>query len=279
MPGNGETFKSRYPYLELQSGEIALLDDSGAGHISPRSLVAAQKKVARLQGCHIIESVVCGTETTSNGIHVVKTETKGEIKAKRLLVATGGFINKKNLDVLKPLLVKCYKETVVLLHLPEDEVQRLRSMPSMISIRETSEEEIGAYILPPVKYPDGKYYLKFGKSHNPCGGDELKTLEELRQWYLSDGDKEMEKTHVKFVSELIPGLKYIGMKKHTCATCKTPSGLPYIDRVTPTVTVAVAGNGKGAKFSDEVGRIAAHLCLAGKWDSEVSQGLFEAVFQ
>ncbi|GBO35847.1 hypothetical protein AVEN_10320-1 [Araneus ventricosus] len=76
-----------------------------------------------------------------------------------------------------------------------------------------------------------------------------------------------------------PGLKYIGMKKHTCAFCISPSGLPYIDRVSPTVTVAVAGNGKGAKFSDEVGRIAAHLCLTGRWDSELSQGLFEAAFQ
>ncbi|GBN25842.1 hypothetical protein AVEN_58855-1 [Araneus ventricosus] len=204
MAGIGETFKSRYPYLKLKSDEFVLLDDNGGGHISPRNFVAAQKKVARLQGCHIIEAVVCGTETLSDGIHVVKTETKGEIKAKRLLIATGGFVNMKNLDVLKPLLVRCFKDTVVLLKIPEDEVQRLSSMPSMISLRDTNEGQIGAYILPPIKYPDGQYYLKFGRSHHREDKDELKTLEEIREWYLSDGDKEMEEPYVKFVSELIP---------------------------------------------------------------------------
>ncbi|KFM83517.1 hypothetical protein X975_07038, partial [Stegodyphus mimosarum] len=64
----------------------------------------------------------------------------------------------------------------------------------------------------------------------------------------------------------------------TCVTCDSPSGLPYIDRVTPTVTVAVVGNGKGAKFSDEVGRIAAHLSVTGKWDSELMQSQFKAIF-
>ncbi|GBN36283.1 hypothetical protein AVEN_131414-1 [Araneus ventricosus] len=61
----------RYPYLKLKSDEFVLLDDNGGGHISPRNFVAAQKKVARLQGCHIIEDVVCGTQTLSDGIHVV----------------------------------------------------------------------------------------------------------------------------------------------------------------------------------------------------------------
>lgn len=47
----------RYPYLKLKNDEIALLDDNGAGHIDPRSLVAAQKKIAKAQGCDIIESI------------------------------------------------------------------------------------------------------------------------------------------------------------------------------------------------------------------------------
>ncbi|KAF8795754.1 Monomeric sarcosine oxidase like protein [Argiope bruennichi] len=275
MEGNEETFKRRYPYLKLESDEVALLDDAVGGHISPRNLVAAQKRVAHLQGCHIIESVVCGMETQSDGIHVVETESKGEIKAKRLLIATGGFVNLKNMSVLKPLVVKRLKETVVLFKLPEDEVQRLSSMPSMISVRDNNN---GAYILPPIKYPDGQYYLKFGKLRAQEDDDELKTLEELREWYLSDGDSEIE-TYIQFIIDLIPGLNFNSLSRRTCVTCNTPSGLPYIDRVSPTVTVAVAGNGKGAKFSDEVGRIAAHFSLTGKWDSELSQGLFEATYQ
>lgn len=65
----------------------------------------------------------------------------------------------------------------------------------------------------------------------------------------------------------------------TCVTCYNKSGQPYIDRVSPTVTVAVVGNGEGAKYSDEIGRIAAALSLTGKWESELPKSHFQAIYQ
>ncbi|GIY56709.1 hypothetical protein CDAR_184311 [Caerostris darwini] len=259
--------------------EQILFDDNGGGHISPRNLVVAQKKVARMQGCHIVDSVACSTETLENGIHVVSTESNEVICAKRLLIATGAFVNMKNLSVLKPLKVTRCKETVVYLKLEKEEAQRLSAMPSIIYAKENNGTGIGAYILPPIKYPDGEYYIKIGDSPFVRDDVELKTLEELRKWYLSEGNEKMVKTHVKLLTELIPGLKYTDIHRRTCATCETPSGLPYIERVSPTVTVAIAGNGKGAKFSDEVGRIAAELSITGKWNSELSPNLFQAIFE
>lgn len=64
-----------------------------------------------------------------------------------------------------------------------------------------------------------------------------------------------------------------------CVTCETPTGLPYIDKVTPTVTLAVAGNGWGATTAEEIGRLAAYLSLTGSWDSEIPKALFEIVIK
>lgn len=45
------------------------------------------------------------------------------------------------------------------------------------------------------------------------------------------------------------------------------------------MTVAAVANGRGAKFSDEVGRIAATLSLTGKWDSELPKGNFQVIYE
>jgi len=46
----------------------------------------------------------------------------------------------------------------------------------------------------------------------------------------------------------------------------TPSDNPYIDLIDDgRMVVALGGNGRAAKSSDEIGRIAADLLLAGAW--------------
>ena len=75
------------------------------------------------------------------------------------------------------------------------------------------------------------------------------------------------------------GLNYEGINKMTCVTSHNTSGQPYIDRVSPTVTVGVVGNGRGAQYSDEVGRIAAVLSLTGKWESELPKSHFRVMYQ
>lgn len=76
-----------------------------------------------------------------------------------------------------------------------------------------------------------------------------------------------------------PDLIFEDVSSMTCVTSYSPSGQPYIDRITPTITVAAVGNGKGAKLSDEIGRIGAMLSITGRWDSELPKSHFEAIFQ
>ena len=40
-------------------------------------------------------------------------------------------------------------------------------------------------------------------------------------------------------------------------TAHTPSGYPYVDMVTSSIGVVIAGNGRGARAADELGHIAA----------------------
>ena len=44
---------------------------------------------------------------------------------------------------------------------------------------------------------------------------------------------------------------------------------PFIDEVSPGAFVAVGGCGRGAKCSDEIGRIAADLAVDGAWTTKV----------
>ncbi|KAG8182835.1 hypothetical protein JTE90_000442 [Oedothorax gibbosus] len=265
--------RTKYPYLRMKNDECAILDENGAGYISPRKLVIAQKKVAKSQGCDVIENEV--KEIISHSIHEVKTVSKGTIHAKKILIATGAFTGFIHVDDLKPIALERLRRTVALLHISKEEAEKLRSMPSVIR---HDERLVGAYILPPIKYPDGEYYIKFGPS-GKLKNEEINSLEEMKEWYLLNGNEDLLKTHLKFVTELFPKIKLSNVETMSCACCYSLSGLPYIDKISPTVTVACAGNGKGAKFSDEVGRIAAKLSLTGEWDSEIPKEKFKVIFQ
>lgn len=272
-----DIFQKRFPYIKLTGDDdLPLLDDFGAGHISPRNVVAAQKKVAKNQGCDIISEVVSEVKPLVKGIHEIITECGRILKAKRILICTGAFTNLKKFPMPK-LKMKMKKETVGFFKLPLKEAQRLSAMPSIIY--NNSEENFDAYILPPIQYPDGNFYLKIGQSNFGDKDNYVSTLEEIKEWYLSKGNLKEVKTLEKFLTNFLRGLNFANVTNMTCVTSYSPSGQPYIDRVSPTVTVTAVGNGKGAKFSDEVGRIAATLSLTGRWDSELSKSHFKAVFE
>lgn len=60
-------------------------------------------------------------------------------------------------------------------------------------------------------------------------------------------------------------LKPVSTHCDKCVTSNTPSRRPYIDLLTPSLGVALGGNGYAAKSSDEIGRLAADLLVTGTW--------------
>ncbi|CAL1281696.1 unnamed protein product [Larinioides sclopetarius] len=276
---DGDVFKKRFPYLQMSDCDCRILDDNGAGYVSARRLVEAQKKVARLQGCEMIEDIVREVKDLREGVHQVITEKNGIIRAQRVLISAGAFTNYISLQPIGKVKMVVNQETVAMLRLSEKESEILRSMPTItyMKIKDDFPNLLnGVYILPPMQYPDGHYYLKAGR--NGINSTEP-NLKEVNEWYNSHGDLEIVNQLSCLLRQLLPNTNFEAVSSKTCLTCHNETGLPYIDRVTPTVTVAVVGNGVGAMTSDEVGRIAAELSLNGKWDSELPKNLFEAVLE
>ncbi|GFV43357.1 monomeric sarcosine oxidase [Trichonephila clavipes] len=276
----GNRLKNRFPFLKLDPQDYALFDDDRAGYINCRKIVEAEKKIAEMQGCYIIDDIVEEVKDNINGIHKITTKNKGIIQAKRVLFCTGAFTLFKRFHPIKRLKMMVNKETVVFLRIPVHETKRLSSMPTLLMYRDglAGLPSKGAYILPPIKYPDGHWYLKIGYL-GQLDDTELSTLEESRQWYNSDGCPLVTRHYSRFLIDILPGLLVDEVSSKTCISCDSPTDLPYIDRITPTVAVAVVGNGRGATMCDEVGRLAAELCLTGKWDSELPKKPFEAIFK
>ncbi|MEM6897951.1 MAG: FAD-dependent oxidoreductase, partial [Pseudomonadota bacterium] len=135
-----------------------------AGHISPRRLVAAQQAAALKAGAARLEETVTavseGEVTTDHGTH----------QFDQVLWAAGGF-GAPHLDL--PLKVQA--RTVVFFEIADE-------MPEMPTLILEDGKLINIYLLPPIRYPDGRVYLKIG------GGPmdrQLRTEAEMRAWYHS----------------------------------------------------------------------------------------------
>ncbi len=77
-----------------------------------------------------------------------------------MLLAPGSFINFLNL-LRKKLALKVKSETTIWVKVNEEEARRLSSLPPLLyKIDEPEIQDI--YLIRPLKYPDGNYYLKMG---------------------------------------------------------------------------------------------------------------------
>jgi sarcosine oxidase len=254
--------RERFPYLAVGDDDDGLVETGTAGHVSPRSMVAAQTKLAEVAGATIVRAAVTAIRPTSTGVEI-ETDAGDRVVAERVLVAAGGFTSACGLSPTD-LGLTVFGRTVVLARIEGDVADELAGMPTLI------HGSSGAYILPPIRYPDGHAYLKIG-----IGTDadvRLSSLADLQAWFTGDGSERNRREFTSFITDLIPPLeRCTDWHTATCVVTQTRSGLPVIDTVGDSgrVVVAVGGNGKGAKGADEWGRIAAGLVVDGRWDAEV----------
>jgi sarcosine oxidase len=118
------------------------------------------------------------------------------------------------------------------------------------------------YILPPIRYPDGRFYLKMGA--NTILDQFVETAGEINAWYRTGSSDAMLAEMRQTVLDIFPGLTAESWHTHRCVITRTAHGRPYIDEVVSgRLYVAVGGNGQGAKAADEIGRLAARLVAEG----------------
>lgn len=239
----------RMPYLDIKSGERALLEPPPAGYVNPRALVRAQIKCIKSNSGHVINQMVSKVEEMPEGVRII-TSTGENYSANNVLLATS--IHTNNL-IDSPLDLTINGALIVFAKLSDSLIESLSDMPS-ISHRPASG--INSYLLPPVTYPNGATYIKIGLSNSTRT---LREDKEVREWFRAGSDPNEEQIAKDAMTGLIPSLKNQPMHFETCATTHTASGYPYIGKISNRINVCVGGNGYGAKSSDEIGRLGASV--------------------
>ena len=131
---------------------------------------------------------------------------------------------------------------------------RLAGMPSLV-LRLSGGRD--PYLLPPIRYPDGKTYLKIGG--DPV--DRVVVGGEAGDWFRSGGSAEVGAYLTELIREILPGLDVRATLTDACVTMLSPGDRPLIEPLSGRIAVATAGCGRGAKCSDELGRLGAEAVL------------------
>jgi len=250
--------QERFAYFRFPEGSDAVLEAHGAGHVSPRNLVAAQTRLTELAGGRVIRQEVAAIRQREDFAEIV-TVGGETVAAAKVLVAAGGFTNKPGL-LPEALDLKVYGRTITFFEVDDAEAARLADMPSMIY--EPEDVMLGIYMLPPILYPNGKFYLKIG-------GDTvdipLHEESDVRAWFRTQGDADAREHLMRNMGDLVPGLKVMAVHTEACVTSYTPTGYPAIGWTSqPSIAVMAGGCGAAAKSSDEIGRLGAELLLHGR---------------
>ncbi len=167
------TIRARYPFLSISDNADGLVESGGAGHIGPRKMVQAQTLLAERAGATMIRQAARAIRTVSSGVEVDLWDGS-VVQAERVLVTAGAFTKACGLSP-KHLGVTVYGRTVVLVGIEGEAIDALKNMPTMI------DSNIGAYILPPITYPDGHSYLKIGIGTE--ADPQFADLDNLQNWF------------------------------------------------------------------------------------------------
>ncbi len=260
---DADGIRAAFPYLSVDEDTDGLVETGTAGYVSPRAMVEAETVLAEEAGAEVVREFVSGLHATSTGVEV-ELSGGSMLRAEKVLVAAGAFTSACGLSPVD-LGLKVFGRTVVLVRIEESVAEEIAGMPTMIDCA------TGAYILPPIPYPDGHIYLKIGIGTD--ADKRFSSLSSLQNWFKGTGSGDNRREFTAFLGRLIPALKRCSYwHTDTCAVTQTASGLPIIDFVhDDRIAVAVGGCGKGAKGADEWGRIAADVILEKPWASEVAR--------
>ncbi|MCB8978023.1 MAG: FAD-binding oxidoreductase [Ardenticatenaceae bacterium] len=263
---------ARLPKLRFPAGFAGILEHAPAGYINPRGLIQAQLAVFAAQGGTILRETA--VTITYHPTHLtIQTKEGNQYETRKLLIAAGGFSNCFGL-LERPLPLRLKSETIILAELDAAEAARLGDMPTVIYEIE-SPDISGIYLLPPIRYPDGRFYLKMG-----CDTRLDQTLphdvEAIRRWFIHGNSDAILPAMRAALEDIIPELRAESWQTKRCLITYTPHGKPLIDAVVPgQVYVATGGNGSSAKSSDAIGQLAASLTWHDAWqDTELDAQLY-----
>jgi hypothetical protein len=140
-----------------------------------------------------------------------------------VLLTTGGFTNFNHLlPAGQSLDLVLTSHTTVLGEVSEEEALRLRCMPCLVFHKSPHE-----YALPPIKYPNGRWYIKLG--HDESLGKPLLEEEDVARWYRGGGDPAVADYLRVALQGLLPGVAFLSWETRACViskVCSTAGCLP-----------------------------------------------------
>ena len=250
-----------------------MLEPSPAGHINPLKLIQAQLKVFQNNRGRIYTDTVVELHQHNNSFSL-NTLTGQTYSAKKVLVTAGAFSNFFGL-LPQPLDLELESETVLMAEVSENEARRLSQLPSLLYEIDTESVE-GIYLVQPVQYPDGRYYLKMGC--NLSTDIPFQKLKQIQEWFRNGDTSTNEKVLREALHTLMPDLNVIGYTTKKCIVSRTQHGQCYIGATAKeNLFVAADGNGYSAMCSDELGRIAAHYAVHKNVPADYSSVSFQPV--
>jgi sarcosine oxidase len=268
----GYELKQAFPFLDFPEEMAGILEPQLAGYVNPRSLIAAQLEAAGRQGAAILREEVTALQKKAAAVEI-KLAHGHSYTARRVLIAAGAYTNQL-LD--RRLALELKARTILLAELPMPEVERLKAMPTLIYRLESNPEVNSIYMLPPILYPNGRYYIKIGGGHVPL--IVLKEADELQAWFQSGGSRTEAAALREVLLSLIPGLQATSFHFKPCVTTYTPHDHPFVDTIeAEQIFVATGGCGAAAKSSNEIGRMAALLVEHGRWMYDLSAESFKVI--
>jgi len=260
-PGD-RAWQVEFPQLSFPADYYVIHETAPAGHINPRRLIQAQNRVAEAGGAVIRRERVTGIETS--GTTATVTTASGKMSAEKVLVAAGAFTNFNGL-LPKQLPLTIETEIVALGRLSPETGRELTATPTVKYFIDDPVLD-SLYVVPPVRYPDGNYYVKMGA--NTTGDQVLDRLVQVQDWFRH-GDSEFCRAGFdEAMRAMWPLASILSVETKRCILCRTPTGNPIIDHVGEGVFVATGGNGAGAKGSDAWGELAAGLVHDGRWPGD-----------
>jgi sarcosine oxidase len=242
---------TRFPMFRFAPGTRAAWDPAG-GWIDPRAMRQAEERLALAAGARVLRDVAVGREGGR-----IALASGDVILAGSHVVATGGYAGMDALLPMRPPF-DVYARTVAFAELTEAEAKGLAGMPSLIFVPDGQDHDM--YLLPPIRYPDGRWLVKMG---GEADSPRLTTSSEMTAWFRSGGNRAAGSRLLDALARVMPDLPLTRTSLGACAVTFSATGKPCIEGLGEGTVLLSGGNGAGAKCADELGRLGAILAVGG----------------
>jgi sarcosine oxidase len=250
--------------------EETILYQPAAGYFSPRRYVALATRSAQADGATIVPGTVRALRTSAMGAEAELDDGR-RLRADAAIVASGAFAAGSDLLPV-PVALRAKSEVYVMAELDGRQAAELDGMPCIVRMID-HPDLADLYLLPPIRYPDGRTYLKIGA--NTMIDHWLPDPAAVRAWYDHGDDAGPAPALREALTALLPGLRVRAWHTRRCSDAYTAHGRPYIDVLEPgRLTIALGGNGRGAQAADAVGQLTAGLALTGQCPSGLPRDAF-----